>query len=166
MPTVLWDASGLAKRYASEAGSATTDAVFAAVPLSDMAITPWGYLETYSILRRRFNGGILDAKALAASVAALQREVIISGDFGLIPISDSTIFAAASLIDVHQINSADAAILATYLRFQSRQPLGSLPCLLVAADKRLLRAANAEGLKTLNPEALAPGNVATFLAAI
>ena len=56
----------------------------------------------------------------------------------------------------HNINSADAAILATYLRFQRAT---SEPCLLVASDKRLNRAAEAEGLKSLNPEEVAVGDI-------
>ncbi len=56
----------------------------------------------------------------------------------------------------HNINSADAAILAAYLRFQRAT---SKPCLLIASDRRLNRAAEAEGLKSLNPEEVAAGDV-------
>ncbi len=112
---ILWDASGLIKRYLIEIGSETVDAVFAEADGIPMSVTPWGYLETYAILRRRCNAGAFNYAAYQNAVTALQREVITGGGFGLIPISDSTIFAAASLIDAHQINSADAAILAAYL---------------------------------------------------
>ena len=40
MPSVLWDASGLAKRYTHETGEDTIDAVFAEVPVRDMSLTP------------------------------------------------------------------------------------------------------------------------------
>ena len=53
--TILWDASGLIKRYIAEIGSETVDAIFAAAPGSQMFVTPWGYLEIYAILRRRYN---------------------------------------------------------------------------------------------------------------
>ena len=56
---IMWDASGLVKRYYEEAGRTTVNAVFAAVPSRDMFVTPLGYAETYSILLRKHNGGIL-----------------------------------------------------------------------------------------------------------
>ena len=131
-----------------------------------MAMTSWGYLETYAILRRRYNGGMIDEQSFVSAMTSLQEEVIDSGDFGLISISDRMIFSASSLIDRHNLNSSDAAILASYLNFQSRLPAGRPPCLLVASDKRLLRAAFAEGMQTLDPESLLPGEVAAFLAAL
>ena len=54
------------------------------------------------------------------------------------------------------INSSDTAILATYLRFQRAT---TEPCLLISSDKRLNRAAEAEGLKSLNPEEVATGDI-------
>ena len=161
MVYLLWDASGLVKRYSLEAGTATVNALF--VPSSsDMVITVWGYLETYAILRRRYNAGAFDRKALTDAMTALQSEVI-TGDFDLLSISDELIFSAASLVDAHNMNSADAAILAAYLRFQSRLPQNSPTCLLVASDKRLLRAAVAEGLQILDPESLSPSEASTLV---
>ena len=163
MPYLLWDASGLVKRYSQEAGTATVNALFAS-PLSDMALTVWGYLETYAILRRRYNAGAFDRRALSDAVTALQSEVI-TGDFDLLSISDQLIFSASSLVDAHNMNSADAAILATYLRFQSLLPRNSPTCLLVASDKRLLRAAAAEGLQILDPESLSPSEASVLISA-
>lgn len=165
MPFVFWDASRLIKRYVSEAGAATVDAVFAQVTPAEMVMTPWGYLEIYAILRRRFHSGLLNHAALVSTQTALQNEVL-NGVFNLISISDNAIFAASSLIDRHHVNSADAAILSAYLRFPRQLPLNRSSCLLVAADKRLLRAAEAEGLKTLNPEMVSASMVPAFLAAL
>lgn len=166
MPFLLWDASGLVKRYSLETGTETANTLFSEVPLSSMVITTWGYLEAYAILRRRFNGGLMDKQAFAVAMKAFQAEVVAGGEFKFITISDLLIFSAASLVDAHNMNSADAAILAAYLDFQSRLPSGSGTCLLVASDKRLLRAANAEGLQTLDPEGLAPGDVPAFLSVL
>ena len=163
MVYLLWDASGLVKRYSLEAGTVTVNALFA--PPSDMAITVWGYLETYAILRRCFNAGAFDRKALTDAVTALQSEVI-DGDFDLLSIRDELIFSAASLVDAHNMNSADAAILAAYLRLRSSLPRNSPTCLLVASDKRLLRAAIAEGLQTLDPESLSPDAASAFISAL
>lgn len=160
--TLLWDASGLVKRYIAEVGSETVDAIFAAAATSSMYVTPWGYLETYAILRRRYNTKAFDRKALTDAVTALQSEVI-TGNFDLLSISDQLIFSAASLVDAHNMNSADAAILAAYLRFQSALPRNSPVCILVASDKRLLRAAIAEGLQILDPESFSPAEASALL---
>lgn len=156
MAVVFWDASGLAKRYTEEAGRTTVNAVFAAVTSRDMFVTPLGYAETYSILLRKHNRGILDARAFVTATSALRVEVLDDRDFGILSISDSLFFGSLSLMQAHNINSADAAILATYLRFQ--RSISEL-CLLVASDKRLLRAAEAEGLTGLNPEEVSPAAV-------
>lgn len=145
MPIVLWDASGLVKRYAPEAGDRTVDAVFSAVSGQNMALTPWGYAETYSILLKARNGGIVAPLSFYAAYAKLQAEVPGVPGLKLLTVSDSAILGSLSLMQAHNINAADAAILAAYLRYQRARPPGSDPCLLVASDKRLSRAAEAEG---------------------
>ncbi len=158
---ILWDASGLVKRYYEEQGRETVNAVFAAVPARQMHITPTGYAETYSILLRKHNGGILDLRTFTEATNALRGEIVEDPDFGILSITDALVFGSLSLMQAHNINSADAAILATYLRFQRAS---AESCLLVSADKRLLRAAQAEGLSSLNPEAIADGDVPDRLA--
>ena len=161
---IFWGASGLVKRYIIETGSETVDAIFAEAVGTTMCITAWGYLETYAIIQRRYHHGAYDRSVLTDAVTALQSDVILSGDFGLISIGDSAIFVASGLIDAHHVNSADAAILSAYLRFQSQLPPARSSCLLVAADKRLVRAASTEGLQTLNPELIAVSDVPALLA--
>ncbi len=158
---VLWDASGLVKRYYEEAGRETVNAVFAAVPGRQMHITPTGYAETYSILLRKHNGGILDLRTFTASTDALRSEVVEDPDLGILSITDALVFGSLSLMQAHNINSADAAILAAYLHFQR---VSAEPCLLISADKRLLRAAQAEGLSSLNPESATAGDAVSVLA--
>ena len=126
-----------------------------------MNITPWGYAETYSILLRRRNGGFLDADAFRDAVSELQQDVLGSPGFTLLSVNDALVFGSLSLIQRHNINSADAAILATYLRFQRTS---AETCFLAASDKRLLRAAEAEGLKGINPEEVAAGDIPGLLA--
>lgn len=158
---ILWDASGFVKRYYGEAGQAAVNAVFAAVPFRDMNITPWGCAETYSILLRRRNGGTLNAGAFRDAISELQQDVLDSPGFTLLSVSDAFVFGILSLMQAHNINSADAAILATYLRVQRA---AQEHCLLVASDKRLLRAAGAEGLNGLNPEEVAASDIPGWLA--
>lgn len=163
MAVVFWDASGLAKRYTEEAGRATVNVLFTLVASRAMFITPLGYAETYSILLRKRNGGVLDSRTFTTATNALRAEILSDSDFGLLSITDALVLGSLSLMGAHNINSADASILATYLRFQRA---AAEACLLVASDKRLLRAAEAEGLPSLNPEDVAPADVPGLLSGL
>jgi len=164
MAIILWDASGLVKRYGREAGSDAVDAIFQPPAVSQMSVTLWGYAECVSILHRKRNNKLLDAAAYASAVTALQQEVLLSAQFKILTIEDDRILAGLPLLVKHNLNSNDAAILATYLRFQRSLPPSSPPCFLVAADQRLLRAAEAEGLRMLNPEMATPQDISARLA--
>lgn len=168
MPLVqlLWDASAFVKRYYDELGRETVNALFAHSSVSDRAITPLGYAETYSILLRRYHGGILRPATFTSAVTTLQAEVLGDPGFHVLSIDDAAIFAGLALMNAHHLNASDAAILFTYLRFRDALPLGSPTCLLVASDKRLLRAAAAEGLATLNPELVSAAGLPAFLASL
>lgn len=155
MPQILWDASALAKRYAPEIGSDTVDALFAEVPTAEMTLTFLGYAETYSILLRKHNHAAISDATFTAAKSVLRAEIINSLDFGILAIDTAAILSGIDLMEKHNINSSDAAILATYLDYvQTLLPAGTA-CLLVATDHRLLRAAHAEGLPTLNPQDVA-----------
>ena len=164
MSIILWDASGLVKRYGREIGSETVDATFQSSDVDQMATTLWGYAECVAILHRKRNDRLIDAAAYSAAVTALQQEVLVSSDFKTLTIEDDRVLAGLAFVVRHNLNSNDAAILATCLRYQQSLPPGSPFCILAAADKRLLRAAEAEGLRTLNPEQITPPQVAALLA--
>ncbi|MDQ2686446.1 MAG: type II toxin-antitoxin system VapC family toxin [Armatimonadota bacterium] len=163
---LLWDASGLVKRYYDEEGRETVNALFAVVPTPQMATTPWGYAETFSILLRRHNSGVLDRAAFTDAVTSLQAEVVTAPDFRLLSITDALVFTSLSLMQAHNLNATDAAILATYLNFQRSQPADAPTYLLVAADQRLLRAGAAEGLAGLNPQFVPAATLPAFLAGL
>lgn len=164
MALFFWDASALIKRYLPELGSATVNVLFTRIPAGSMASTPWGYAETYSILLRRLNEGVLDQASFDTSVAALQAEVVDDPDFGLLPITDAMVFASILTIRNHNLNATDAAVLTTLLEY-SHTP-NAPECVLIAADHRLLRAAGAEGLKTLDPQSLSDVDVPAYLASL
>ncbi len=161
MPTLLWDASALAKRYTEESGSKAVQALFANVPMSQMVSTIWGYAETFSILLRRHNQGVISAKAFGKAASSLETEFVFNPDTTLLSIDDAAVLVSISLMKKHNLNATDAAILTIFLRY-SQSP-GMPICVLVAADKRLLRAAQAEGLKPLNPEGFDEADVPVFL---
>jgi len=128
-----------------------------------MHSTIWGYAETFAILHRKRNGGLLNQVTFAKVVTKLQGEIIGSGQIGLLTSENEQILAGLSFVVRHNLNSNDAAILATYSRYQNSLPPGSPPCLLVTADLRLVRASEAEGLATLNPERFSSTDVAALV---
>lgn len=164
MALLFWDASGLAKRYVAESGSQTVNAVFAQAQSHILASTPWGYAETYFILLRKLSGGVLSRTAWAQAVNALQTAVVNSPVFGLFPLDEEIVFASVTLMQRHNLNATDAAILTLLLEYANSPD--ALTCLLIASDQRLLRAANTEGLATLNPEQVSPLEVPAILAAL
>jgi predicted nucleic acid-binding protein len=166
MPQLLWDASALVKRYLTETGTATVHALFAAAPAAAMWGTFLGYAETGAVLRRRTNAGDLPPAAFSAARAALRSEVLDDPDFQLLTVDDAAFLAGITLTDLHNLNSSDAALLAPYLRYARLQPAGSPTCVLIASDQRLLRAAQLEGLATLNPELVLAADVPAALAAL
>ena len=82
--------------------------------------------------------------------------------FRILTVTDADIISSITLILRHNINATDAALLGTLLRYS--QTTGET-CVFIAADKRMRRAAQAEGLSTLNPELMALADVSTFLSA-
>jgi len=160
MPILLWDASALAKRYVQEVGSDIVEELFARVPFSQIAVTIWGYSETFSILLRRRNGGVISQSVFTEAVSALDEEFVVHQETVLLAIDNSAVFDGIDLMLKHNINSADASILAVFLRYVSKSVL---PCIMIAADQRLLRAGEAEGLAVINPETASLADISSML---
>ena len=164
MAAPFWDASALAKYYISEEGSDSVAAVFEQVPIRSMATSVWSYAETFAILLRRRNAKIITDAVFTKTADQLREQIVDNADMQVLSVLDADVFASLAVMRRHNLNSTDAAILAMLLRtLPSPVPPDFV---LVAADKRLLRAANAEGMKTLDPAALPAPDVAAFLAAL
>jgi hypothetical protein len=165
VPLLFWDASALVKRYVVEVGSATVGAIFADPHPVDHATTPWGFAEAFSVLVRRYNQGRFDRRAFTVAANTLEAEVVHSGDFRFMSVDDGAVFASPVMMQRHNLNATDAAILTVLLDVLPNLPPGEA-LVLVAADTRLLRAGTAEGLATLNPETVAAADVPALLAAL
>jgi predicted nucleic acid-binding protein len=166
MPVLLWDASALVKRYSPELGSDTVDALFQAVPSAQMVSTFEGYAETLSVLVRKRNRGQIGATTFAAAKSLLRREILESPDFKLIAVDVAAVLDGIELIERHNLNASDAATLAAFLRHSKMPSVAGQPVVLIGSDHRLLRAAQAEGLKVLDPERLSATDVQRFLAVL
>src|SRR5262249_12915056 len=115
-----------------------------------MVSTFLGYVETTAILRRHLNRGTLGPVEFAQARSFLERDVVLGGEFELLPIGDADLLSSISLIDRHNLNASDAAILTVFQQYEASQAPGAAPCVLVSSDRRLLRAA--APMLTLNPE--------------
>ena len=79
-------------------------------------------------------------------------EVIDAASFTKIPATDSLVNAAASLVEKHSLNATDAVILRSVLDLVTVLRGTGDDLVLVTSDRRLLRAAQVEGVLTFNPE--------------
>lgn len=136
------------------------------MPDDQMHITFIGYAETAAILRRKRNQGDLSPAEFTQARILLRDQVLINPDFTLLSVNDADFLDGIALTDRHNINTSDAAILAAYLRHARSQPPDAPRSVLVAADRRLIRAAEAEGLRTLNPDLLPPADIPALLAGL
>lgn len=151
MPVFLWDASALAKRYAPETGSGVVNRLFAEAHPCNSATTVLGYAETFSLLLRKRNRRDLDERTFIAAVSVLQAEIIDNDAFAVLNIEYEDVLGGIEIIQRHNLNASDAAVLVTFSRFAQ---WSAQTCFLVASDQRLVRAAEREGFQTLNPETL------------
>lgn len=163
MLTLFWDASSLTKRYVLEVGRDAVVAIFAEVPRSQMVTTSLGYAETQAVLVRKRNRRVFTETTYAEAATALQEEVIDNDDFVVLEVNASAIVTGIDLIKRHSLNASDAAILVTFLRYAELE-VGRSVCVLVCTDQRFIRAAEAEGLRTINPETLSADDVPALLA--
>ena len=161
---LLWDASALTKRYYVETGSDTVDALFSAPTGVQSVATFWGYAETYASLWRKRNRGDISLASFQSAVTLLRAEVPHSPGWIFLTVDDAAVLAGIDLLQQHNLNTTDAALPATYLRYAQSQAPGSGTCVLIAADQRFVRAAGAEGLATLNPETVAAVDIPALLA--
>jgi uncharacterized protein len=162
---LLWDASALAKRYVPEVGQQTVNALFAQVPRAQLITSIVSYSETYAALLRMYNRGVLDAATVAVARSALRAEVIDDPDLGVLAVDFDDVLGGIDLISRHNLNSSDASVLTAFLRYARSQP-ASIESVLVSSDQRMLRAARAEGLQTLDPEVFPAVDVPIFLASL
>jgi len=146
------DASGLAKRYAPELGTPLINHLFANAAPSRFWVFNVGMGEVASLLVRKRNAGTISTAMLNQAIIDLGAEIVRAPSVQRITASDILVEASLSLIQAHSINATDAIILRSALETVANlRPAGD-DLVLVASDLRLLRAAQAEGLKTFNPE--------------
>ena len=148
---VFWDASGLTKRYAFERGSDIVNLIFQLVPTHRMMCLLLTVGEVYWALVRKRNEGLINESIFQRATLALRGEVLDNPNFAKLPTDEDLLVRSLDMIERYAVNSVDALILCAALVANDLLREGE-SLLFVAADERLLRAAQSEGLIVLNPE--------------
>ena len=138
------DTSALVKRFVSEAGSREVQSLLTGgEPIASATIA---YAELYSGLTRRHREGFLSQLQYRLACGRFERDwmALVKVELGAEILS-----SARGLIQRHSLRAFDAIHLASALGLQAA---ANEPVTFVAVDQRLLRAAVAERVKTVNPE--------------
>jgi predicted nucleic acid-binding protein len=146
------DASALAKRYSLELGTPLLNHLFTSVPLDRLYVFNVGMAEVASLLVRKKNADLISTAALTQALADLRVEIVFSSGLQRIVATNALVTSALALIETHSINATDAVILQSALGLRTRLHSTGDDIVVMASDQRLLRAAQAEGLITFNPE--------------
>ena len=152
MNSFFLDGSALAKRYVPEIGSALVDGIMGTVAEQRIYLLNIAYAEVVSVLVRKKNAGAIPAALFNQALLDLEREVVRSLGKHLLSFDNSVASDALVFIVKHATNSTDAIVLRVALDIAQLLRAGGDDLVLVASDMRLLRAAQAEGLTTFNPE--------------
>ena len=149
----LIDASALAKRYHAEKGSPLMIHLFASAASARLSCLMLGAAEVVAALVRKRNGGLISASSFVIALSRLTVEVLDDTAFTKHPADSALIRRAIGLLVKHPINSSDALALQIALELAPFHRTQGDDFALVASDQRLLKAAQAEGLVTFDPEA-------------
>jgi predicted nucleic acid-binding protein len=152
MHSFYLDASALAKRYVPESGSLLVDEILDNVAGDRLYLLNVGVGEVVSILVRNRNVGRITDAYFGQVLIDLESEIVRSVGINKLPIGNRLATSSFALIVAHAINSTDAIVLKSALAIAQKLRSGGNDLVLVASDQRLLRAAQAEGLTTFNPE--------------
>ena len=146
------DASSLAKQYVPEPGSALVNAILNTVAPDRINVLNVGMGEIVSILVRKRNAGLISQAYFGQALLNFETEIVHARVIDKMSVTGRMVTSSFPLIVAHSINSTDAITLKSALLLARSLRKGSGDLVLVASDQRLLRAAQAEGLATFNPE--------------
>jgi predicted nucleic acid-binding protein len=153
------------KKYVEEDGSERVEQLFndlLAVKPPRLMCSRCGVTEVMAALNRRQNAGKISRSVFAVAYMQLERD---RRSMQLLTVRNYQIDGSARLILTHNLNSTDALHLQVALETHSRLRSQGDRLLFFCADHRLLRAAQAEGLTTFNPETGTEPQLVALLAA-
>ncbi len=146
------DSSALVKRHVHEMGTAWLQGLCIPTTGNVIITARISMVEVYSALNRRQRETHLNATDYADIVVDFS--TICMTEYQLVELTAPVVERARSLLERHSLRAYDAVQLASALIAQDTLLSAGLPPLtFLAADDRLLVAAQAEGLATDNPNA-------------
>lgn len=144
------DSSALVKRYVGETGTNWVHELAAPQSQNRLIIARITWVEVRSALARRQREGVLSPEHVALTVDNLRYDL--DTQYQIVELDRAVMDLAGQLVARHPLRANDAVQLASALHilpaFTRAQ---STPLIFVAADDYLLAAAQAEGLRTENP---------------
>lgn len=143
------DASAFIKHYSGEPGADNVTALLHLARPGQIVTTIWILTESTAALKRKHNEGWFSSDEFAR---ILQQLSIDFEQLHLLKTDTEDARESVPLILRHSLNATDALHLRMACKLRSFVAILGAQVVLVAADKRLLRAAKAEGLSVLNPE--------------
>ena len=143
------DSSALVKRYAVETGTEWVRAL-CSEPDHVIAVALIGFVEVAAAVAGKLRGRIIDQATGDVILTGLKADAVTQ--YLLLDVNQYVVDEAIELTGRHRLRGYDAVHLACALRLNRALMDRRLPSLtLVAADNDLLKAAQAEGLETENP---------------
>jgi len=146
------DSSALMKRHVRERDTIWFQSLTNPAAGNTIATAQVSEVEVYSALNRRLHEShlsFLDYTQIADDFAT-----ICATEYKIIELTDAVIEQSRLLLERHSLRAYDAIQLASALLANATlQAAGFTPLIFLAADARLLSAAQAEGLLTDNPNA-------------
>jgi uncharacterized protein len=141
---IFFDASAVAKRYFQEIGSDRVNKLWNEPEiLSSLAVLP---CEITSALNRKRRERSLPRGAYQILKKQIEEDI---GKIPLVPINTEIIEISLRLLDIYPLKTLDSLYLAGALGVQAAL---KETVRFIAADRQLLQAAQAEGLRTFDPE--------------
>lgn len=150
-PYFYMDPSALVKRYHDEKGTELVNELFKKLEATEERFTTsaWSIAESAAVLNRIKNRVKIKEGDFAEILMSLLSEI---KQFYFLKVTDERVLASIPYSLTYNINSSDALHLKTLKDLERAVDLLGEKIVLVAADKRLLRAAKSEGVATFNPE--------------
>lgn len=145
------DASAWIKRFHEEPGTDVVDHLVNTLLPSPqrLAISPLGITEVAAALNRHKNEGHLPELLVRQAVARLLLE---ASTMDVQPLDEAIVLDSLPYIMKHNVNASDALYLYQVILLRDLLRRIGREVVMVAADRRLLRAAAAEGILVLDPE--------------
>ncbi len=145
------DPSALLKRYHDEEGTGLVNKLFEKLEARQERFTAsvWSIAESAAVLNRIKNKLKIKEDDFAEILMSFLSEI---KHFHFLAVNDERVLASIPYSLTHDINSSDGLHLKTLKDLEKAVSLLGGKVVLVAADKRFLRAAKDEGAATFDPE--------------